>query len=331
LGHPAVSINPLTVTMSTETPEFLRIAVIGAGAVGGIFGGRLQQAGHDVTFVARGATLAALRERGLQLDSVDGDLTLSAVKATDDPSTIGVVDVVLVCVKSTQVTSVAPTLRPLVGPDTAVIPLQNGVEASAMLASVLGDQHVLEGLARVIAEQVGPAHIKHPAVTPVIEFGARSATPADARPLQQIARFAAAVTGAGMHAITPPHMEQAQWEKFLFIDPFGTVGGATRAPIGVMRIVPETRALLDACVHEVRAVAAAYGVSLSDEVVARTWHRYDTLPPESTASMQRDLMAGRPSEFELQTGSVVRLGRAKGVATPAHELLYAVLAPTARG
>jgi 2-dehydropantoate 2-reductase len=317
--------------MSTETPDVLRIAVIGTGAVGGVFGGRLQQAGHDVTFVARGATLSALREKGLRLDSVDGDLLLPAVKATDDPATIGVVDVVLVCVKSTHVQDVAPTLRTLLGPDTAVIPLQNGVEASAMLASVLGDQHVLEGLARVIAEQVGPAHIRHPTVTPVVEFGARSATPANAPARRQIARFAAAVTGAGMHAFTPPNMEQAQWEKFLFIDPFGTVGAATRAPIGVMRSVPETRALLDACVHEVRAVAAAHGVSLSDEAIARTWHRYDTLPPESTASMQRDLMAGRPSEFELQTGSVVRLGRAKGVATPAHDLLYAVLAPTARG
>ena len=314
-----------------STPDPLRIAVIGAGAVGGVYGGRLQQAGHDVTFVARGATLAALHTSGLRVDSVDGDLVLPTVRATDDLQTIGIVDVVLVCVKSTQVEALAPALRPLIGPATAVIPLQNGVEASAMLARVLGEAHVMEGLARLIAEQVAPGHIRHAAVTPVIEFGPRGAMPADAAARAQIAPFAAAITGAGMHAILPTDMESAQWEKFLFIDPFGSVGAATRAPIGVMRSIPETRALLEACVAEVRAVGAAMGVGLTDDAVALVWKRYDTLPPESTASMQRDLMAGRPSEFELQTGSVVRLGRVHGVPTPAHDVLYAVLAPSARG
>jgi len=308
----------------------MRVAIVGAGAVGGVYGGRLQQAGHDVSFVARGATLDVLRERGLRVDSVDGDFVLPLVTATDDPATIGPVDVVLVCVKSTHIEAIAPTLRPLIGVDTAVIPLQNGVESSALLARELGDAAVHEGLAKLLAEQVAPGHIRHVAVTPVIEFGPRAATPPDAPSRVQVDRFAAAVNGAGMQALTPANMELAQWEKFLFIDPFGTVGAATRSPIGVMRAVPETRALLATCVSEVRAVAAAFGVDLTDEMVARTWHRYDSLPPESTASMQRDLMAGRPSEFERQTGSVVRLGRERGVPTPAHSVLYAVLAPTAR-
>lgn len=308
----------------------MRVAIVGAGAVGGVFGGRLQQAGHDVSFVARGATLEALRARGLRVDSVDGDFVLPLVTATDDPATIGPVDVVLVCVKSTQIEAIAPTLHPLIGADTAVIPLQNGVESSALLARELGNAIVLEGLAKVLAEQVAPGHIRHVAVTPVIEFGPRAATPVDAPSRTQVDRFAAAVNGAGMQALTPPNMELAQWEKFLFIDPFGTVGGATRSPIGVMRAVPETRQLLATCLAEVRAVAASFGVDLTDEIVARTWQRYDSLPPESTASMQRDLMAGRPSEFERQTGAVVRLGREQGVPTPAHVVLYAVLAPTAR-
>lgn len=305
----------------------LRIAVIGAGAVGGAFGARLAAAGHDVHFVARGATLQALRATGLTLDSVDGDLYLPQVQATDDPATIGPVDVVLVCVKSTQIENMAPSLVPLIGPRTAVIPLQNGVEASAMLAGVLGDAHVLEGLARLIAEQVAPGHIRHVAVTPVIEFGARAATPSDAPARAQIAPFAAAVNGAGMHAVLPDSMEMALWEKFLFIDPFGTVGAATRAPIGVMRAVGETRHLLDRCLREVQAVGDAVGVSLPEAAIERTWKRYDTLPPDSTASMQRDLMAARPSEFELQTGSVVRFGREHNVPTPAHDVLYAVLKP----
>ena len=307
----------------------MRIAIIGVGAVGGAFGARLAHAGHEVTFVARGATLVALHSSGLILESVDGDLHLPTVSATDDPSTVGPVDVVLVCVKSTQIDAVAPTLRSLIGPRTAVIPLQNGVEASARLAQVLGDEHVLDGLARLIAEQAAPGLISHTAVTPVIEFGARNATPPDAPARAQIAPFAEALRAAGLNAHTPENMERAMWEKFLFIDPFGTVGAATRAPIGVMRAVPETRALLDSCLREVRAVGAALGVALDDDAVARTWQRYDMLPHDSTASMQRDIMAGRMSELELQTGSVIRLGRQHGVATPVHDALYAVLLPAA--
>lgn len=295
--------------------------------MGGAFGARLAHAGHDVTFIARGATLAALQTSGLMLESVDGDLHVPKVSATDDLSSVGPVDVVLVCVKSTQIDAVAPTLRLLIGPRTAVIPLQNGVEASGRLAQVLGDEHVLDGLARLIAEQAAPGRISHTAVTPVMEFGARNATPPDAPARGQIARFAEALRAAGLNAHTPENMELAMWEKFLFIDPFGTVGAATRAPIGVMRAVPETRALLDSCLREVRAVGAAVGVALDDDAVARTWKRYDMLPQDSTASMQRDIMAGRTSELELQTGSVIRLGRQHGVDTPVHDVLYAVLLP----
>jgi len=164
----------------------------------------------------------------------------------------------------------------------------------------------------------------------VAEFGVRRSTPPDAPARTQIAPLAAAINAAGMHAITPEHMDIALWEKFLFIDPFGTVGAATRSPMGEMRAVPETRALLSACMAEIRAIGIAAGVPLAEDVLDRTWERYDSLPPQSTASMQRDIMAGRRSEFELQTGSVVRMGRQHGVPTPAHDVLYAVLAPTAR-
>ncbi len=308
----------------------MRIAIIGAGALGGTVGARLLQSGQDVIFIARGSTLATIRASGLVLDSCDGDLRLPTVNVTDDIASVGVVDVVLVTVKSTQIEAIAPTLRPLIGPNTAVIPLQNGVEAAAQLASVLGEAHVMEGLARVIAELAGPGHIKHAAVTPVLEFGPRTQTPPDAPARAQLARFADALTGAGLHPVLPDRMDLAIWEKFLFIEPFGTVGAATRAPIGAMRSVPETRALLVACMTEIRAVALASGVDLGDAAMERTLGRYDMLPPESTASMQRDLMAARPSEFELQTGSVVRLGRTLGVPTPVHDVLYASLLPSTR-
>lgn len=307
----------------------LRLAVVGAGAVGGTFGARLAQAGHQVTFLARGATLEALRRDGLHLRSVDGDLHLHPVAATADPAGVGPVDVVLVAVKATQVAALAPTLRPLVGPGTAVVPLQNGVEASGVLAAALGEAHVLEGLCRVMVEQTAPGQLLHTAVTPVLEVGPRAGAAPGSPALARLAALVEAVNGAGMKALTPPRMDVALWEKFLFIEPFGAVGGACRAPMGRMRSEPRTRALLDACLREVWAVGRATGVDLPGDAVARTWARYDGLAPDSTASMQRDLVAGRPSELELQTGAVVRLGARHRVPVPAHELLLAVLLPGA--
>lgn len=318
-----------TTDTAARPPERLRVAVVGAGAIGGVIGARLQQAGHDVTFIARGATLAALQQRGLVLESIDGDLTLSAVQATDNPASVGVVDVVLVCVKATQIERLAPSLRALVGPATAVIPVQNGVEASGSLAAALGEGHVLDGLGRVLVEQVGPGHIRHTAVTPVIEFGRRGAAPAESPAYAQIARFAAALRGAGLVAVLPDDMGVAIWEKFLFIEPIGAVGAAARVPFGVVRSVPESRALIDAALHEVRNVGQAAGIAWPADAIERVWARYDSLPADGSTSLQRDLMAERPSEFEAQTGAVVRLGRAHGVPTPVHDVLYAVLRPGA--
>ncbi len=307
----------------------LRVAVVGAGAIGGVLGARLQQAGHDVVFIARGATLDALRSRGLILESIDGDLTLPSVQVTDDPATVGLVDVVLVCVKATQIASLAPSLRPLVGPATAVIPVQNGVEASELLAAALGAGNVLEGLGRVLVEQVAPGHIRHTAVTPIIEFGRRAGGPEQSAAYAQIPRFATALRDAGLVAELPDDMGVAQWEKFLFIEPIGAVGAAARVPFGVVRSVPQSRALIDAALHEVRNVGQAVGIAWSGDAIARVWARYDSLPADGSTSLQRDLMAGRPSEFDAQTGAVVRIGRVHGVPTPVHDVLYAVLLPTA--
>jgi 2-dehydropantoate 2-reductase len=314
---------------SARELDRLRVAVVGAGAIGGVLGARLQQAGHDVVFIARGATLDALRSRGLILESIDGDLTLPSVQATDDPHQVGVVDVVLVCVKATQVENLAPSLRPLVGPATAVIPVQNGVEASELLTIALGASNVLEGLGRVMVEQVAPGHIRHTAVTPIIEFGRRAGAPEQSAAYTQIPRFAAALRGAGLVAEMPDDMGVAQWEKFLFIEPIGAVAAAARVPFGIVRSMPASRAVIDAALHEVRDVGRAVGVAWPHDAIDRVWARYDSLPADGSTSMQRDLMAGRPSEFDAQTGAVVRIGRIHGVPTPVHDVLYAVLLPTA--
>jgi 2-dehydropantoate 2-reductase len=167
-------------------------------------------------------------------------------------------------------------------------------------------------------------------VTPIIEFGRRAGAPGQSAAYAQIARFAAALRGAGLVAEMPDDMGVAQWEKFLFIEPVGAVGAAARVPFGVVRSVPESRALIDAALHEVRNVGRAVGVAWPADAIDRVWLRYDSLPADGSTSLQRDLMAERPSEFEAQTGAVVRIGRAHGVPTPVHDVLYAVLLPTAQ-
>jgi 2-dehydropantoate 2-reductase len=307
----------------------LRIAIAGVGAVGGVFGARLAAAGHDVWFLARGATLAVLREHGLRLESVDGDLTLHPVQATDDPAAIGPVDVVLVGVKATQVATLAPSLRSLVADHSVVVPLQNGVEASTLLAAALGDLPVVEGLCRVIVAQAGPGHIRHSAVTPVLEVGARAGQTLAAPVAATLARLVSAVNGAGMHALEPPDMAIALWEKFLFIEPIGAVCAVSRQSFGPVRTVPESRAVVDAALDEVMAVGRALGVAWPADAKARVWQRYDALPPDSSTSLARDLVAGRPSEFDAQTAAVVRLAQRYGVPVPVHDVLHGVLLPGA--
>jgi 2-dehydropantoate 2-reductase len=305
----------------------MRIAVVGAGAVGGVFGARLAAAGHDVTFIARGATLAALRSTGLRLESVHGDVHLSPVQATDDVASIGPVDVVLVAVKATQVAAIAPSLTPLIGAATAVIPVQNGVEASVQLAAALGHDHVLEGVCRVIAGLEAPGHIRHTAVVPLFELGPRSGHPLAPAVAAALPGIAQAINAAGMQAILPDNMAVALWEKFLFIEPIGVVCAASGESFGPVRTTPETRALVDAALDEVIAVGQAVGVAWPAGAKAAVWQRYDSLPPDERTSMARDLIARRPSEFEAQTAAVVRLGRQFTVPTPVHDVLAAVLRP----
>ncbi len=307
----------------------MRIAVIGAGAVGGLLGARLQQAGHDVHFVARGATAAHLAAHGLVIDSVDGNVRLPHIAVTADPASVGVVDLVLVAVKATQVAALAPSLRPLIGAHTAVIPMQNGVEAGVHLADALGAGHVLEGVARVIAALAGPGHVSHTAVTPVVEFGPRAGAPLDPPVADQLSAIEAAFRDAGLVPLQPADMAIASWEKFLFIEPMGVVSAASRQSFGTVRSLPALRALTDSALDELIDVGRAVGVAWPPDAKARVWERYDSLPADSTTSLARDLMAGRPSEFDAQTGAVVRLAAAHNRSVPVHRTLHAILLPVA--
>jgi 2-dehydropantoate 2-reductase len=300
----------------------MRVAIFGAGAVGGYFGGRLAQAGEEAVFIARGEQLRALRDRGLWVDSVKGDFALYPVPATDDPAQVRSVDVVLVGVKAWQVTEAAQAMRPLVGPETFVVPLQNGVEAPDQLAAVLGAEHVLGGLCRIVSLVVEPGHIRHAGLEPYVALGEL-----DNQPSERAQRLREAFTRAGVTVEIPPDIHAALWSKFLFIASFSGVGAVTRSPAGVLRSLPETRHMLERAMQEVLAVARARQVALPEKAIGQTLALVDSLPPDGTASMQRDIMEGRPSELESQSGAVVRLGHEVGVDTPLHTFIYHSLLP----
>ena len=304
----------------------LSIAVFGTGASGGYFGGRLAEAGEDVRFIARGAHLAAMRERGLTVASVAGDFRLDPVRVSGDAAEVGPVDVVLLGVKAWQVPEAAESMRPLLGERTFVVPLQNGIEAPDQLAAALGAERVLGGLCSILASLEGPGRIRHMGVTPYVAFGeldgslsARAGALRDA--------FARA---RGVTVEVPADIRAAMWNKFLFITALSGVGAVTRAPVGVIRSLPESRGLLRQALEEIYAVAVRAGIALAADTVERTLAFIDGMPPDGTASMQRDVLAGRPSELEAQVGAVVRLGERLGVEVPVHRTTYAALVPQER-
>jgi 2-dehydropantoate 2-reductase len=304
----------------------MRIAVVGAGAVGGYFGGRLAQAGEDVTFVARGEHLEAIRDHGLEVRSTEGDFTIHPARATDDPGEVGTVDAALVAVKAWDLPEAARGMRPMVEDRTAVVPLLNGIEAPDVLREALGPSPVLGGLCRILAHRSSPGRLEHTGFPPTIEFGELDGSRSD----RAVALHEAFERARGVDATLSDDIQRAMWIKLAFIAGMSAVGAATRAPIGVTRAQPETRGLLERAFEEVRSVGAARGIDLPDGLVARFLDVVDALPEAEVTSMQRDVLAGRPSELEAQVGAVVRLGREAGVPTPVHETLYAALLPQER-
>jgi 2-dehydropantoate 2-reductase len=208
---------------------------------------------------------------------------------------------------------------------TAVIPLENGMEAPSQIATVLGREHALGGLCVIVSFVVAPGHIRHIGADPFVMFGEL-----DNRRSERVERLREAFERVGVRAEVPPDIHRSMWSKFLFIAPMSGVGAVTRVPIGAWRSIPETRELVTRAIGEVLAVAAARGIALDDDAVQRTLDRYDGLPPESTSSLQRDVMEGKPSELDAQLGAVVRMGRESGVGTPVFEMLYHLLLPQER-
>ena len=304
----------------------MKICIYGTGAVGGYFGGRLAQAGLDVTFIARGRHLDVILTNGLNVQSINGDFTIHPAAATDRPDQVGPVDVVLCCVKAWQISEAALSMRSLIGPETVVIPLQNGVEAHTVLSETLGAERVLPGLCKLITMIDGPGRIRHTGADPYLAFGEM-----DGRKSPRAKAIARAFDRSeGMHVHVSQNISAQLWKKFMLIAPWSGIGALTRTPIGVLRSLPETRQILVDAIGEVQAVAQATGIGIEETAIQDTIDLIDKLPPGGTASMQRDIMDGRPSELHEQSGAVVRYGEKKDVPTPVHRFIYHSLLPQER-
>ena len=280
------------------------------------------EAGEDVWFIARGEHLRAMQSGGLRVDSHKGDILLEKVQATDQVQEIGHADVILMCVKAWQVPEAAQAILPVVGPETFVVPLENGVEAVDQLADILGREHVLGGLCRIASQVAAPGHIRHMGIEPYIAFAEL-----DGKPSQRSEQLRQAFTRVGVWAEIPADITTAIWSKFLFIASVSGVGSVARAPIGVIRSLPGTRKMLQGVMQEVWMVGQAHDVKLPGDSVEKTMAFIDSMPEATTASMQRDIAEGRPSELEAQNGAVVRMGEKHGIPTPVNSFIYASLLP----
>lgn len=300
----------------------MRIAIFGTGGVGGYFGGRLAQAGEDVIFIARGDHLRAIKEKGLKVDSRDGDFVIYPAAATDTVSDVGAVDLVIVAVKAWQVPEAARAMKPLVGPNTTVLPLQNGVDATSQLVDALGSDNVIGGLCRIVSFVVGPGHIRHAGSTPSVIIGEL-----DNRQTRRIATIEQLFKRAGVEITIATDIQVALWTKLLFIASFSGVGAIANAPAGVLRTDPQRRTQMLSAMQEIYTLAHARGINLPSDSVDTVMAAVDALSEDATSSMQRDIAAGKPSELESQNGAVVRMAHEAGIEVPTNALIYHTLRP----
>lgn len=300
----------------------MRVAVFGVGGVGGYFGGRLAQAGNDVTFIARGEQLRAIQNKGLKVDSLDGDFVIYPAKAAADIDEVGQVDLVILGVKAWQVPEAAAAMKNLVGPNTTVLPLQNGVDAAGQLAAELGANRTIGGLCRIVSYVVAPGHIRHAGFKPSIVIGEL-----DNQRTSRVLEIEKTFKDAGIETSIAKDISGALWMKFLFIASFSGVGAMANAPAGVIRTDPQLRAQMLQAMKEIYELAHARNIKLPVNSVEVVMASVDSLPADATSSMQRDIAANKPSELESQNGAVVRMAHESDVAVPTHEIIYATLKP----
>lgn len=298
----------------------MKIAVVGAGGVGGYFGARLAAAGDEVWFIARGAHLAAMRERGLQVYSANGDVLVKPCKATDKPAEVGPVDLVMIAVKLWSTEQALADAKPMVGPKTAVVSFQNGVIASDQIMAAYGKARTLGGVANIGAVIEKPGVIRHTGTMAGLTFGELDGTISP-----RVQALADACAKAGIQHKASDTIQKAIWEKYVFLVAASSMTALTRLPLGPIREDPDTRALTGQVMSEVAAVGRAKGVALDADLADKLLARLDTLPREMVASMLGDLERGNRLELPWLAGGVVKMGKELGVATPANAFVYAAL------
>jgi 2-dehydropantoate 2-reductase len=304
----------------------MRIAVIGAGGVGGYFGARLAQAGHDVDFVARGSHLAAIRARGLVIESQRGNATVPNPAATDDPASLAPCDVILFCVKLWDAEAAARQIAPLVAKGGVVIPFQNGLASPEILMRTVGATHVLGGVAYIGATVRAPGVIGHTGTMARLRVGAFPGGPTE-----RAEAFVAACLDAGIEAELSPDIERALWEKFCFLSAFSGCTCLVRQPIGAVRGDPDTRRVFELAMREGWSLGRHRGVALADEYIAQQLAAADALPEGMSSSMLNDLVAGNRLEAPWLSGAVARISSEAGLAAPVSATLFAAVKPYLNG
>lgn len=305
----------------------MKIAVMGSGGVGGFYGGRLAHAGYDVAFVARGAHLAAMRERGLKIENEpQGDIVVPQVRVTDDPAAIGPVDLVILAVKLWDTVAAARAIRPLVGPRTAVLSLQNGVIKDDILRREFGDDAVMGGVGYVATTISRPGVIHQTGTMQRLLFGEY-----DGRRSARAEELLAALLRAGIQAEISADIRRTLWEKYVFLVGLSGATSTMRTTIGPIRANAQTRAFLYDLMRETVEVGRAHGVALSPGYADDRLAFADTVPATMTSSMHHDLERGNPLEVAWLSGGVVELGRAVDVPTPANRAVHDILALYAGG
>jgi 2-dehydropantoate 2-reductase len=300
----------------------MKILIMGTGSVGGYYGGLLAQQGNEVTFIARGAHLDAIRHKGLKIKSVHGDFTISPTDATDDPANVGPVDLVLFCVKTYSTDEAAEAIRSAVGPQTAVMSLQNGIDAAERIGKVLGLEHVIGGVTWLSSAVEAPGIIKQVSQFRRIVLGELGGVCSE-----RVQSIHEVLNQTGITVEVSEDIRKILWTKFVFIASVSSIGSLTRLPMGDYRSIPKTRSLLSSIMQEVEALALAQGINLETDVVQKSLEFIDNSAPHIKPSMQLDVETGRRTEIESMVGVIGRKGRELGVPTPVADFVYASLLP----
>lgn len=300
----------------------MNIVIYGTGGVGGYFGVRLAQAGNNVTFIARGKHLEAIQEKGLLLKSIKGYYLVYPAKATSDISEISKIDLILICVKTWQLAEVAKKMRPFLSENTMVLPLLNGVENINVLTSILDKKHVLGGLCKVVSKVEDYGIINHLSYEPTIVFGELNNIHTErALAVEEI------FLKAGIKTKLASDIQKEIWTKFLFISTVSAIGALTRATIGEMISSSELKEILYQTSEEIVAIAKKKGINLPENIIEEQFQVIESQPYNTTSSLQRDMMEGKPSELESQNGTIVKMGIELGIQTPVNSFIYYCLLP----